>query len=76
MILQADEAEDWLATGKTTTVRDFCKMALQKTGISLRFEGEGGNERIIDSIDVEKYQISKLIPSNGQRMTDNGNFQK
>jgi GDPmannose 4,6-dehydratase len=31
MILQADEAEDWvIATGKTTTVRDFIKMALQK----------------------------------------------
>jgi GDPmannose 4,6-dehydratase len=26
MILQADEAEDWvIATGKTTTVRDFVK---------------------------------------------------
>ena len=28
MILQADKAEDWvIATGKTTTVRDFVKMS-------------------------------------------------
>ncbi len=31
MILQADEAEDWvIATGKTTPVRDFVRMAFAK----------------------------------------------
>jgi GDPmannose 4,6-dehydratase len=74
MILQADEAEDWvIATGKTTTVRDFVKMAFAETGISLRFQGEGVNEvGIIDSIDVEKYQSVMANSSNGQRITDNG----
>jgi GDPmannose 4,6-dehydratase len=73
MILQADEAEDWvIATGKTTTVRDFVKMAFAETGIGLRFEGEGVNERgIIDSLDFEKYQEVMTNASSGQRITDN-----
>ncbi|MFA5300573.1 MAG: GDP-mannose 4,6-dehydratase, partial [Lutibacter sp.] len=68
MILQADEAEDWvIATGKTTTVRDFVKMAFAETGIALRFEGEGVNEvGIIESIDAEKYQTAIKNASNGQ----------
>jgi GDPmannose 4,6-dehydratase len=45
MILQADVAEDWvIATGKTTTVRDFVKMAFSNAGIELAFKGEGENE--------------------------------
>ncbi len=58
MILQADEAEDWvIATGKTTPVREFVRMSFAEVGITLRFEGEGVNEvGIIDSIDQEKYQ--------------------
>jgi GDPmannose 4,6-dehydratase len=46
MILQADEAEDWvIATGRTTTVRDFVKMAFSEVGIALRFEGTGVDEK-------------------------------
>lgn len=46
MILQADQPEDWvIATGKTTTVRDFVKMAFQEVGIELLFEGEGVDEK-------------------------------
>ncbi|QNR24750.1 GDP-mannose 4,6-dehydratase [Croceimicrobium hydrocarbonivorans] len=46
MILQADKAEDWvIATGITTTVRDFVKMAFAQVGISLRFEGTGVDEK-------------------------------
>jgi GDPmannose 4,6-dehydratase len=58
MILQAEVAEDWvIATGKTTPVRDFVRMAFAEVGITLRFEGEGVNEKgFIDSIDQEKYQ--------------------
>ena len=57
MILQADEPEDWvIATGKTTTVREFVKMAFAYAGINLRFEGVGKDEvGIIDSIDEEKH---------------------
>ncbi len=58
MILQADEPEDWvIATGQTTTVRDFVKMSFKYAGINLRFEGEGVNEiGIIDSIDEKLYE--------------------
>jgi GDPmannose 4,6-dehydratase len=46
MILQADEAEDWvIATGKTTSVRDFVKFAFAEVGITLEFKGEGIHEK-------------------------------
>ena len=46
MILQAEEAEDWvIATGKTTTVRDFVKMAFNEVGIELEFKGTGIEEK-------------------------------
>jgi GDPmannose 4,6-dehydratase len=46
MILQADEPEDWvIATGKTTTVRDFVKMCFNHIGVELEFKGEGSDEK-------------------------------
>ncbi|RTZ02047.1 GDP-mannose 4,6-dehydratase [Flavobacterium bomense] len=46
MILQAEEAEDWvIATGTTTPVRDFVRMAFAEVGIELEFRGEGIEER-------------------------------
>ena len=45
MILQAEEPEDWvIATGKTTTVRDFVRMAFNEVGIELEFTGKEINE--------------------------------
>ena len=45
MILQAKKAEDWvIATGKTTTVRDFVKMSFAHIGATLSFIGEGVDE--------------------------------
>ena len=45
MILQAEESEDWvIATGKTTKIRDFVKMAFDHVGIELEFSGSGVNE--------------------------------
>ena len=45
MILQAKKAEDWIiATGKTTSIRDFVKMAFSHIGVELEFYGEGVNE--------------------------------
>jgi GDPmannose 4,6-dehydratase len=67
MILQADEPEDWvIATGKTTSVRDFVRLAFGYLGIELRFEGEGIDEKgYISSIDEQRaselgYSISHL----------------
>ncbi|WP_189605988.1 GDP-mannose 4,6-dehydratase [Salinimicrobium marinum] len=46
MILQADEPEDWvIATGVTTTVRDFVRLAFAEVGIHLKFEGAGAAEK-------------------------------
>ena len=45
MILQAEEAEDWvIATGKTTKIRDFVKMAFEYVGVELEFIGSGVDE--------------------------------
>ena len=59
MILQAEEAEDWvIATGKTTTVRDFVKMAFNEVGIELEFKGEGIDEKgFVKSCSNPNYQI-------------------
>jgi len=44
-ILQQDIAEDFvIATGKTTCIRDFVRMAFEQAGIELSFEGENENE--------------------------------
>ena len=46
MILQAEEPEDWvIATGKTTTVREFVRLAFKEVGIELEFTGAGVNEK-------------------------------
>ncbi len=59
MILQADKPEDWvIATGKTTSVRDFVKMAFHEVGIELDFKGKGKEERgTIKSCLNPKYQL-------------------
>ena len=45
MILQQDEPEDYvIATGVTTTVRDFVKMAFQEIGVELEFKGKDDGE--------------------------------
>ena len=45
MILQAEEPEDWvIATGKTTTIREFVNMAFNELGIQLEFKGSGVHE--------------------------------
>ena len=46
MILQAEKPQDWvIATGKTTTVRDFVRLAFKEVGIELKFSGNGVNEK-------------------------------
>jgi len=46
MILQAEEPEDWvIATGKTTTVREFVRMSFKEVGVELEFTGTGVNEK-------------------------------
>lgn len=70
MILQADEPEDWVtATGVTTTVRDFVKMAFACCGIEIEFTGEGSDEvGIVKSVD--KKLFSSLITNDESRIAD------
>lgn len=59
LILQADNAEDWvIATGKTTKIRDFVKIAFAHVGVELDFTGEGILEKaFVKSCSNKKYQI-------------------
>lgn len=58
LILQQEQPEDFvIATGMTTKVRDFINMAFAQVGISLRWEGEGVNERgLLHAVDRDKFQ--------------------
>ncbi len=61
LMLQQETAEDFvIATGVTTTVRDFVRMAFSEVGISLEFEGEGIHEvgKVADCAHSE-YQLPK-----------------
>ncbi|OEZ33127.1 GDP-mannose 4,6-dehydratase [Francisella endosymbiont of Amblyomma maculatum] len=71
MILQANQPEDWvIATGQTTTVRDFVKLSFAYAGINLRFENEGVDEiGVVDSVDLaraEELRVDLLHLSKGQ----------
>ncbi len=59
MILQSDTAEDWvIATGRTTTIRDFVTMAFSYIGIEIEFKNKGINEvGFIKSCSNSKYKI-------------------
>jgi GDPmannose 4,6-dehydratase len=59
MILQTEVAEDWvIATGKTTTVRDFVKMSFAHAGVELTFKGEGKDEKgIVMSCSNPNYKV-------------------
>jgi GDPmannose 4,6-dehydratase len=60
LMLQQDAAEDFVvATGITTTVRDFIKMAFNELGIEIEFSGRDENERGV-IVDVDEEKISEL----------------
>lgn len=58
MILQYERAEDFcIATGETTSVRDFCIMALKAIGVEMEFRGEGLSEKgYISAINNQLYR--------------------
>jgi GDPmannose 4,6-dehydratase len=60
-ILQQEKAEDFvIATGITTTVRDFIQLAFAEAGISIYFEGNGVNEVAkVNSLDLNHYDLKK-----------------
>jgi GDPmannose 4,6-dehydratase len=60
-ILQQDTPDDYvIATGITTSIRDFILLAFKEIGVKVEFTGEGLNESaIVDSID-ERIFIEKV----------------
>ncbi len=60
LILQQEKADDYvIATGITTTIRDFIKMAVSEIGLEIIFRGEGTEEKgyftaIDEALFVEK----------------------
>jgi GDPmannose 4,6-dehydratase len=57
LILQQDEPDDYvIATGITTTIRDFVKIAAAEAGLEITFRGEGENEKgYITSVDEKVF---------------------
>ena len=68
LILQQDTPDDYvIATGITTRVREFVRMAFAEIGIEIKFEGEGVNEKgYIHSVDETRF-----IESVGKEFLDN-----
>lgn len=65
LILQQENAEDFvIATGITTRVREFVRMAFAELGIIIDFEGEGVEEkgRIIKCLDTQwKVAVGDIV---------------
>jgi GDPmannose 4,6-dehydratase len=60
LILQQDQPEDYvIATGITTSVRDFISMAFKKVGVELTFKGTGVNETGIVSSSTGEYGFTE-----------------
>ena len=59
LILQQDEPEDFvIATGITTSIRDFVRMAFEEIGIEVEFKGYGVDEKgYIKSCSDPAYQL-------------------
>jgi GDPmannose 4,6-dehydratase len=59
LILQQDIPEDYvIATGITTSVRDFIRMAFEKVGVELEFKGSGVNETAVVKSCTNEYSFT------------------
>ncbi|HTD98576.1 MAG TPA: GDP-mannose 4,6-dehydratase [Mucilaginibacter sp.] len=60
LMLQQDKAEDFvIATGVTTTVRDFIKMAFAELGVEVEFSGKDEHEKGV-IIDIDQQKVTEL----------------
>jgi GDPmannose 4,6-dehydratase len=75
LILQQDQPDDYvIATGVTTSIRDFIRMSCAEIGLEIAFTGEGANEKgYLVGID-EKIYIEKVgeqyLPNIKTRLKD------
>ncbi|MGV8135521.1 MAG: GDP-mannose 4,6-dehydratase [Mangrovibacterium sp.] len=58
LILQQDQPDDYvIATGVTTTIRDFVKLAAAEIGLEITFKGEGSEEKgYISAVDERVFK--------------------
>jgi GDPmannose 4,6-dehydratase len=60
LMLQQDKAEDFvIATGVTTTVRDFIRMAFGELGVEIEFSGKDEHEKGV-IIDIDEQRAEEL----------------
>ncbi len=59
MILQAEKPEDWvIATGSTTSVREFVRMSFSEVGVELEFKSSGIDEKAyVTACNNPKFQM-------------------
>ena len=67
-MLQHEKPEDFvLATGKTTTIREFCNLSFKELGIDIKWDGKGVREV---GIDKSSNKVIISIDSNYYRPTE------
>lgn len=61
LMLQQDKPEDFvIATGRTTRIRDFIKMAFNEVGVEIDFKGKGEEEKgFIKSASNPEYKVEE-----------------
>ncbi|TAH39196.1 MAG: GDP-mannose 4,6-dehydratase [Bacteroidetes bacterium] len=61
LMLQQDVPEDFvIATGKTTSVREFLRLSFMEVGIEIEFSGQGVDEKaLISKCNMPEYQLPK-----------------
>lgn len=68
LMLQQDEPDDYvIATGVTTTVREFVRLAFEEIGLELEFSGSG----IRESASVVSIDEAKFIATVGEQYIEN-----
>jgi GDPmannose 4,6-dehydratase len=77
LMLQQEKPEDFvIATGQTTTVREFTRMAFAEAGIEIEFKGSGKNEVgiVVDCAsplyDIERGKVVVAVDPNYFRPTE------
>jgi GDPmannose 4,6-dehydratase len=67
LMLQQDQPEDFvIATGITTSVRDFVRLAFAEVGVTLQFTGEGISEKgvVVESANEEfNFSVGEAVVS-------------
>ena len=75
LMLQQDEPDDYIiATGITTSIRDFIKMAATEVGMEIIFTGEGADEKgYLTAVDEKRFNLlvgEKYLPGIQKRLTE------